>query len=364
MRTSPVFVLLALATTSAAACYSTDTLLAIRDGAADQSTQSPVVDAAGGISDGSAEVGEAGGTLTSAASFHCGSWADQRDNFVNGNLLLSGLSNTDDYATVLAKSTEILAALNSTVGANSVRLPINEPTVSGTWWAAYKGAIDAGIAQGMKVMVAYWAYHNGKEDDRAAYFAMWKTLVDAYGQSDLVYFEIFNNPYGYAPADFITLAALWLSTYPTVPRGRVIVAGSDYDSEVFLQGADSRLAGTLLSYQVYPFSDSTMTTNAGWSNKIKTNLGGYESRTIITAWGAPMANGADYSGTSEGDNYGSYVSAVSNYLRDNRMGSCYWPMLRTGDSWSLTTLSGTGTTQSLNSTNASGLARVRSAFNL
>jgi len=76
------------------------------------------------------------------------------------------------------------------------------------------------------------------------------------------------------------------------------------------------------------------------------------------------ANGADYSGAGEGDNYGSYMSAVSNYLRDNRMGSCYWPMFRTGDSWSLTTLSGTGTTQSLSATNASGLARVKSAFNM
>jgi hypothetical protein len=364
MRKNPPFALLALAVASAAACYSRDTLLAVRDGATDQPSPLGSAEAGGASVDGLVNVSEAGGTVAAAASFHCGSWADSRDNFVNGNLVLSGLSDTDDYATVLAKASAILGALQSTVGANSVRVPINEPTASGSWWNAYQGAIDAGIAQGMKVMVAYWAYHNGKEDDRAAYFAMWNTLVDAYGENDLVYFELFNNPYGYAPADFITLAALWLSTYPSVPPGRVIVAGSYYDDEVFLQGADNRLAGTLLSYQVYPFTDSTITTNAGWTGKLKTSLGGYESRTIVTAWGAPMTTGIDYSGAGEGDNGGSYMSAVSNYLRDNQMGSCYWPALRTGDSWSLTTLSGTGTNQSLNITNASGVARINSAFGL
>ena len=77
-----------------------------------------------------------------------------------------------------------------------------------------------------------------------------------------------------------------------------------------------------------------------------------------------MTTGADYSGTGEGNNNGSYVSAISTYLHNNKMGSCYWPVLRIGDSWSITTLSGTGTNLSLNVTNASGLARIKSAFNL
>lgn len=283
---------------------------------------------------------------------------------MNGNLLLSGLATSDSYATVLAKGNAILGAFKTTVGANSVRVPINEPTVSGTWWSAYKGVIDAGIAQGMKVVVAYWALQNGKEADRTAYFAMWKTVVDAYVGNNLVYFEPFNEPWGYSAADWTTLAVQWVTTYTNVPKGRIIIAGSYSDTDVRVQGADSRLAGTLLSLHIYGFNDTTQTSVAGWTTRLQTYLGNYANRTIVTEWGAPMTTGADYSGTGEGNNNGSYVSAISTYLHNNKMGSCYWPVLRIGDSWSITTLSGTGTNLSLNVTNASGLARIKSAFNL
>jgi len=97
---------------------------------------------------------------------------------------------------------------------------------------------------------------------------------------------------------------------------------------------------------------------------LQTNLGAYASRTIVSEWGAPMTTGADYSGAGDGDHNASFITALSTYLRDNGIGSCYWPVLRTADTWSLTTLGGTGTTPSLTVTNTSGLNRVKAAFGL
>jgi len=320
----------------------------------------------GGSSGTTSDTTATGGTVAieSASSFRCGNWADQRDNFVAGNLLLSGLSTTDSYDTVLAKADAILGAFQTTVGANSVRVPINEPTVSGAWWNAYKGTIDAGIARGMKVIIAYWAWQNGKEANRDAYFAMWKSVVDTYVGNNLVYFEPFNEPWQYNAADWTTLAVQWVTAYSNVPKGRIIIAGSYSDTDVRVQGADSRLDGTLLSLHIYPFNDPTQTATSAWTARLQSNLGSYASRTIVTEWGAPMTTGIDYSGAGEGDNSGSFISAISTYLHDNTIGSCYWPVLRTADFWSLTTLNGTGTDLSLSITNASGLARVQSAWRM
>ena len=189
-------------------------------------------------------------------------------------------------------------------------------------------------------------------------------VVDAYVGNNLVYFEPFNEPWQYSAADWTTLAVQWVTTYSNVPKGRIIIAGSYSDTDVRVQGADSRLNGTLLSLHIYPFNDATMTATSGWTTRLQTYLGSYASRTIVTEWGAPMTGGADYSGAGEGDHNGSFISAISTYLHDNKIGSCYWPVLRTADSWSLSTLSGSGTNLSLTITNASGLARVKASFGL
>jgi hypothetical protein len=288
-----------------------------------------------------------------------------RDNFVNGNLQLSGLNaTTDTYDAVRAKADSILAGFQTIAGANAVRIPINEPTALGTWWSAYKGVIDSAVARGMRVLVAYWAWHNGIPDSIPQFYNMWDTVVNAYANDNLVYFQIFNEPHGYSGPDFITLAVQWIARYPNVPRGRIIVAGTGYDGVVTLQGADPRLNGTLLSLHIYPFSNSNQTSTQAWRTMVQANLGAYASRTIVTEWGAPMTQGTDYSGPGDGNNSTSFMTGLSGYLHDNGIGNCYWPMLRSGDAWSLTTLSGTGANLSLSVTNASGLARVKSAFGL
>jgi len=314
--------------------------------------------------DAAADV-SADGPIQGAQAFHCVNWADPRDNFVNGNLELSGLSvATDTYATVQAKANDILGEFQTKVKADSIRIPINEPTVSGTWWGAYKGVIDTAVGKGMKVVIAYWAYQNGRPADATAFRNMWQTVVSAYQSNNLVYFDIHNEPYGYAGSTWNDAAAQWLADFPGVPRGRVIVAGTGYDDNVNSVGADPRFAGCILQLHIYGFWHTDWTAKQQWTDSMKSALGPYAARTLVGEWGAPMTTGTDYTNTADGDAYRSYVIAVSNVMHDAGMGSCYWPGLRNADSYSMTRLSTGGSPLTLTVTNASGLARLHWAWNV
>ena len=308
-----------------------------------------------------------GGTaaIAGAPSFHCVNWADPRDNFVNGLLELSGLSSASDtYATVQQKADQILSEFQTKLQANSIRIPINEPTVSSSWWNAYKGAIDTAVGKGMKVIVAYWAYQNGMPNDATAFRNMWQVVVSAYQSNDLVYFDIHNEPYGYSGTAWNTAAAQWLTNFPNVPKGRVIIAGTGYDDNVVPVGSDSRFNGCLLQLHIYGFWHQDWTTQAQWTNSMTSALGSYGARTIVGEWGAPMTDGSDYSNTNTtGDAFRSYVRAVSDILHNGGMGSCYWPGLRNGDGYSMTTLH-TGSPLTLTVNSASGLDRLHWAWGI
>jgi endoglucanase len=298
-------------------------------------------------------------------TFHCVNWADERDNFVNGLLQPSGVNSaTDTYSTVQAKANAILSAFQQDLQANGIRIPINEPTAASSWWAAYKGIIDAATAKGMTVMIGYWAYHNGKPDSTTAFNAMWRVVVDAYQANPLVFFDIHNEPWGLSASEWVTVAENWLATFPSVPRDRIVVAGAYSDQDLDPVGSDAKLAGTILSLHVYTFYDASIVTAAGWENYVKSGVGTYASRTIATEWGAPMTTGTNYAVTTDGNADVSYMNGVPNQLRSAKMGSCYWPGLRIGDSWSITTLNGTGTNLSLTVTNSSGLDRIHWAWGL
>jgi hypothetical protein len=95
-----------------------------------------------------------------------------------------------------------------------------------------------------------------------------------------------------------------------------------------------------------------------------TALGGYAGRTLVGEWGVPMTTGIDYSLNADGNVYRSYVRAVADVMRSDGMGSCYWPGLRNGDSYSMTTLSTGSSPLTLTVTNVSGLDRVHWAWQL
>ncbi|MFD0578590.1 RICIN domain-containing protein [Dactylosporangium darangshiense] len=248
-------------------------------------------------------------------------------------------------------------------------MPINEPTVSG-YWGTCTGAIDAALAKG-NVILAYWAYSNGKPANATAFNQMWDTVVAKYGGNANAYFEVINEPYAYSTTDLNNLYNGWLARYPSVPRGRVILDGAGYAQNVAAVGGDSRLNNTLLAAHDYsffvnpPYEDET-----DWANHIGGYIGSYASRTIVTEWGGPMSpgskNGVNYDtinySVPSGSFFADYIRGVSGKLRSLGVGSVYWPGLRDGDWYSLTTRTGSGSGIRLTLANASGLTRLQYAW--
>src|SRR5579859_2697711 len=317
------------------------------------------------VQSASAGSSTAGGASTPAASaisstydFRGLNWADIHDNYSDSVVVPSGLSSSDDYATVRSKAEIILTAFAQR-GANTIRLPVNPFTVSGNWWNGYSGAIDQALANGMRVVLAYWegtAAKDGLIDDTTRFWSMWQTVTAKYAGNANVWFEVFNEPFGYSATDLKTLYAQWLSRYPQIPAGRVLLDGVGYATGVNDIGADSRFGACLLSYHMYTWFDKSKVTESDWEQAIGSLV--YPDRTIVTEFGIPMTTGKNYLGSPGSDVAIAYLQGLTNKLRSRKVGSIYWPGLRTGDSYSLFSLN--GTTLTIN--NASGLARLQYAW--
>ncbi|TDW92677.1 ricin-type beta-trefoil lectin domain protein [Kribbella sp. VKM Ac-2566] len=265
-------------------------------------------------------------------------WADPRDNYADDAVVPSGLSTADDYATTYTKALGIVGEFRKELRANTIRLPINPSSVGTDWWRSYRAAIDAAAASGFKVILSYWEADNAKDgrvDDPAAYAAMWDTVVKAYQRNPHVYFEPMNEPFGYSLNEWVSLTSSWIARHSDVPRGRIVISGTGYNDNVTGVGAAPELNGTLLSLHFYGFWASD-TTEAAWLANLRPRIGSYGWRTIIDEAGSPMTIGLNY-GNHEGNVYTSYLAALTQVARENQMGIVYWPGLRTGDSYSMTT---------------------------
>ena len=314
-------------------------------------------------------LGAAGASATTN-QFRGVNWADSRDNFQSGVLYVSGLSSSDTYSSALATGTSVMTQFVSKLGANAVRMPINEATVSG-YWATYTGAIDAVLSKG-SVILCYWdSAKSNKPADMTAFWNMWKTVVDKYGGNANAYFEIFNEPNMYSTTDLISLYSSWLTQFPTVPKSRVILDGTGDAQNVPNIGSASALASCLLAVHDYSFFGSdTMTSASQWVSQFKGEVGNYSDRTVCTEWGGPMSPGSkngvsygslDYS-KSPTNYFEAYIQGMSSQLRAWNMGSFYWAGLKDGDWYSMTTRSGTGSSLVLSVPNQSGLAELQNAW--
>jgi len=297
-------------------------------------------------------------------------WADSRDNFQSGVLYVSGLSSSDTYDSALATGTSVMTQFVSMLDANAVRMPINEPTVSG-YWGTYTGAIDAVLSEG-SVILCYWdSAKSNKPADMNAFWNMWKTVVDRYGANSNAYFEVFNEPNMYSTTDLISLYSSWLTQFPSVPKSRVILDGTGNAQNVPNVGAASALDGCLLAVHDYSFFGSdTWSSESQWVSQFQGEVGSYADRTVCTEWGGPMSpgskNGVSYGsldyGKSPTNYFEAYIRGMSSQLRAWKMGSFYWVGLKDGDWYSMTTRSGTGSSLVLSVPNQSGLLQLQNAW--
>jgi hypothetical protein len=293
-------------------------------------------------------------------------WADKRDNFVSGVLVLSGMSLSDTYESAHATADRIMSQFQEVLGINSVRLPVNEPTVL-TFLNSYSGIIDAALEHG-RVVLCYWgpAQPAGPKNMND-WWKMWETLVKKYSDHPNAYFEIFNEPHMYNKTELRNLYADWLKRFPDVPRDHILLDGSGLAWNVPDIADDSRFEGCLFAVHEYTFWNMSITTEQGWKNSFKGKVGKYIERTVCTEWGGAMSPGEkngvhyDYMDYNKPPNnyFTAYIRGMSEQLRDWQMGSFYWPGLRDGDWYSMTKRDGEGTNTKLVIVNQSGVDRMQ-----
>lgn len=311
-------------------------------------------------------IGAAPGAQATTQQFRGVNWSDQRDNFQPGVLYLSGLSSTDTYASASAVANAIIGQFVSKLGTNAVRLPINESTVTG-FWSTYTGVIDVALTKG-RVILCFWGPASSAPKDMNAFWTMWTTVVNKYKSNPNCYFEVYNEPITMSKAAVLDLYNTWLTKFPTVPRNRIILDGTGYAQNVGDIGNDTRFKDCLLAVHEYSmFGTASWTTEAQWVSHFKGYVGNFADRTVATEWGGPMSTGSkngvtyapmDY-GTSPTNYFMAYIRAITSQLRDWKMGSFYWPGLRDGDWYSMTTRTGTGANIKLAVSNQSGLERMK-----
>lgn len=293
-------------------------------------------------------------------------WADGRDNFVDDWVIPSGLTASDNYSTVSAKANAILTGFqNNMSGVNTVRLPINPSSVLESWWGAYTGAIDRAISKNIKVILAYWegaSSRNGTIDNTTQFWNMRQVVVNKYGSNGNVYFEPMNEPHGYSLSALTSIYAEWLSRYPSVARGRIILGGTGYSDNVTGVGADGRFSSCLLSLHNYAFWATR--SQSAWESDWRSRFVNYASRTLVTEYGAVMTTGKNYTGAVGIDNEIAYIVGSTNVFRNSRVASIYWPGLRDDDAYSIQRRGGSGTNITLSTTNASGVSRIRYGWGL
>lgn len=219
----------------------------------------------------------------------------------------------------------------------------------------------------MRVIIACWGATSsqGTVSNLTDFWNMWQTVVNKYGSNGNVYFEIFNEPHGYSASAWTNLAAQWLSKFSSVPRGRVIVSGTGYDTSLSAVGGDSRLSGTLLTVHIYPGWHTNYTTENQWKQELVNDIAGYTSRAMVDEFGAPMTTGINYNigeNNINGNVNIAFMYGIPNQIRSLGIGAVYWPGLRSGDTYSMEQLNGSGTNISLSNSSTSGRVQLRWAW--
>ncbi|MBO0801813.1 MAG: hypothetical protein J2P25_01885 [Nocardiopsaceae bacterium] len=302
-------------------------------------------------------------TLTS--NFKGGNWpydnGNGQGNYQNQPLVLTGLSASDTPAQAESTAESIVGNFYSDTGGNTVRIPINEATVSSSYWPTYVAAIQGMLTKG-NVILCYWTQSGsgGVITNMTNYWSMWDKVVSQFGGNENAFFEPINEPHGYSSASTLVSDVYnpWLSRYSSIDRSRVILDGSGYATNVPAVGA--LVSGTRLAVHDYAFFSSTDMSESGWASDLSSKIGGYASRTVMTEFGDTLTSGINLdqpTGTTGSGNTNeiNYFRGMTDEARQLGIGSTYWLGIGATDGYRLYTVNGT----SLSLTNQSGLDRLQ-----
>ncbi len=286
----------------------------------------------------------AGSLMISATLAHAGqtswmaggNWADGRDNYVSGWIIPSGLTSSSTEAQATAKATQISAAVRS-IGIRVVRLGINPDTVlNDTWWKRYRAIITKFKADNLHVILGCWeapgASKDGKIDDYAKWKSMWQKVDGEYASDSSIWFEPFNEPFGYTAAQLKTIYKDFQS-FTTKSDGRILLGGTGYSEDIGPIANDAAFNNCKFSLHIYSWFGNH-TTEAAWKTELNNRLDGYQDRVLITEMGAPATDGKNYGATSTEKTI-AYIRGVTARTRELGVGAVYWPTHRDGDGFRL-----------------------------
>jgi len=259
-------------------------------------------------------------------------WADSRDNYQTGWVLVSGMSASTTSSQASSLASKVATAVKS-AGGTCVRLPINPPTVSSSFWPVYQSAINTLLSSGVKVDLCYWIENKGGTIyNTSTWNAMWSTVNSAYGGNSNVLFEPINEPYGYSASSLDGIYASFISTYHCA-NWKCILDGTGYADHLSGVGSDSRLTNQYLGLHFYQWINSSCWQD--YYNDMSSRVAGYNSRCVVTEMGANATDGANYYGQSACNLWGEieYMVGASNYVYTNNLGSIGWAGVKDGDSY-------------------------------
>lgn len=184
----------------------------------------------------------------------------------------------------------------------ALRVAVNPPTVSDdTSWSQTQNIVTWARNKGATVVLCLWGcntnnlkgdgHGDGLVRDESAAREMWKRVGETFGPDSGVFFEAFNEPFGYKNAK--RYMRTMRSITQDLPADRVIIDGLGYASDV--QSIKNLWPG-LLGYHVYPnWLPAGKRTQSGYSTLIQRALRGVGHRVFITEFGANVKRqGEDY----------------------------------------------------------------------
>ena len=129
-----------------------------------------------------------------AINFKGFNWADSRDNYVTGVHLYFRIKLLPPMRIAQLLRKWFVRTWQS-VGANTIRFPINVSTVASSFWSVYKGVFDQATSMGFKVILCPWTeiYHAQHIENLDKFYSMWSKVTTDYKQNSLVYFETMNE---------------------------------------------------------------------------------------------------------------------------------------------------------------------------
>jgi hypothetical protein len=265
------------------------------------------------------------------SQFHGVTWSRLGDNFTADPLVLQGLSGSDDYNTTRAKADSMFATFASELGANTVRIPINPVTASGT---SYYGVIDSAVAHNFKVVLTYWSQDGTNMVNSSllpSWQAMWDTITSKYVNQPLVHLDPINEPIGFTTPQWLDFAANFITreTGEGMPSNRLFIEGAQLDgggwgSDLRPLCNDSRFNGVYLALHRYGFPYGARS-YSDWVNDITTLMGNCTSRTVIEEFGSESDQGIDYDNppTGTSNKEVTYLQAITDVIRQYHLGAIW-----------------------------------------